>query len=58
VLRNYTTSAGPQKAVAPRSQFAEDSRNSFALNSAIDCSKDVHALMGDGQWLEYTADGS
>ena len=58
VLRNYKASAGLQKAVAPRSQFAEDSRNSFTFNSAIDCSKDVHALTGDGQWLEYTADGT
>jgi hypothetical protein len=58
VLRNYKTSAGLQKAVAPRSQFAEDSRNSFANNSAIDCSNGVHALTGNGQWLDYTSDGT
>jgi hypothetical protein len=58
VLRNYKTSAGLQKAVAPRSQFADDKRNSFMTNSAIDCSNGVHALTGDGQWLEYTRDGT
>jgi hypothetical protein len=58
VLRNYKTSSGLQKAVAPRSRFPEDNRNSFAQNAAIDCSGEgVHALTSDGQWLDYARDG-
>jgi hypothetical protein len=58
VLRNYKISAGLQKAEFPRSQSADKTRNSFFNNGAIDCSDGVHALTGDGQWLEYASDGT
>jgi hypothetical protein len=61
VLRNYKFGSGLVRAVVPRSNFQPNDNYSFPLYSnaankiAIDCSGDkVHALTGDGQWIEYT----
>jgi hypothetical protein len=61
VLRNYKFGSGLVRAVVPRSNFEPNNNYSFPLYSnaankiAIDCSGDkVHALTGDGQWIEYT----
>ena len=58
VLRNYKFGAGLQQAVAPRSSFPRESNRYAFVNSAIDCSgKSVHALTGDGQWIEFIPGG-
>ena len=64
VLRNYKFGSGLVRAVVPRSNFQPNDNYSFPLYSnasnkiAIDCSGDkVHALTGDGQWIEYTPGG-
>jgi hypothetical protein len=61
VLRNYKFGSGLVRAVVPRSNFEPNNNYSFPLYSnaankiAIDCSGDkVHALTGDGQWIEHT----
>ena len=61
VLRNYKFGSGLVRAVVPRSNFQPNDNHSFPLYSnaankiAIDCSGDkIHALTGDGQWIEYT----
>jgi hypothetical protein len=61
VLRNYKFGSGLVRDVVPRSNFQPNDNYSFSLYSnafdkiAIDCSGDkVHALTGDGQWIEYT----
>jgi len=56
VLRNYKFGSGLVRAVVPLSHFPQDDNNSYTfVNSAIDCSGNkIHALTGDGQWIEYT----
>jgi hypothetical protein len=61
VLRNYKFGSGLVRAVVPRSNFQPNDNHSFPLYSnaankiAIDCSGEkIHALTGDGQWIEYT----
>ena len=56
VLRNYKFGSGLMRAVVPRSSFPHDNNNTYSSgHSAIDCSGDkIHALTGDGQWIEYT----
>jgi len=56
VLRNYKFGSGLVRAAVPRSNFPQDDNNAYSFyRSAIDCSGDkVHALTGEGQWIEYT----
>jgi hypothetical protein len=59
VLRNYKFGTGLVRAVVPRSNFQPDNTSTFPSyqgpHAAIDCSGDkIHALTGDGQWIEYT----
>ena len=56
VLRNYKFGSGLVRAVVPLSNFPQDDNNSYTfVKSAIDCSGNkIHALTGDGQWIEYT----
>ena len=55
VLRNYKFGSGLVRAVVPRSNLPGQNSVYAGIHSAIDCSGDkIHALTGDGQWIEYT----
>jgi hypothetical protein len=56
VLRNYKFGSGLVRTAVPRSNFSQYDNDSYGFfRTAIDCSGDkVHALTGDGQWIEYT----
>ena len=56
VLRNYKFGPGLLRTAVPRSSFKQEFQNFYTSGHvAIDCSGNkVHALTGDGQWIEYT----